>query len=393
MLTVEESPEGGGAGAELSLEEEMQAILLNEAIKEALREAFEQLTPEEQKELRERAIAQLKKLEDEIVNDMSGHLVEHTAETHEDFDTRLKKEEREDAETFARKDEEERAREEIEDIERRLMAVEADRSFYDAVYESVRDLDKELYQRLEEIFFPNVKRKATLTSTGSRISLPAVFRWEASRKGGAPVVDNRIFERTYTPETKDYVITLLVDLSGSMRSGGKIDETMKAVVLLAGVLNRLGIPTAILGFQDFLIKFKEFREPLTDTVRNRMSGMVNEVYDRNPGGHNRCNYNDDGPCLREASESLEKEPGKQKILLGFSDGQPEGRRSDERDLVEAVAHIRLNTDQKLVALGLGKGTDHVATYYPVSLPNVTVKDIPVTVCNLIEDIIRNPYKY
>ena len=194
------------------------------------------------------------------------------------------------------------------------------------------------------------------------------------------------------PEKKDYVFTLLVDLSGSM-NGEKITETFKAVVLLSEVLNRLGMKFQVLGFQDEVINFKDFNKEFSDDGRNRMSGMLAEVSNQNPGGHNKSSYNDDGPCLLEASSDLEKQSGKKKFLIVFSDGQPSGRRSNAEDLHKAVSLILEKTDQKLVALGLGRGTEHVKNFYPNSIPDITVSKLPEVLGGLLEDIIRNPGRY
>ncbi|MDO8571150.1 MAG: hypothetical protein Q7R79_00535, partial [bacterium] len=179
----------------------------------------------------------------------------------------------------------------------------------------------------------------------------------------------------------------------SMGRGGKIEETFKAVVLLGEVLNRLGVRTEIVGFQDELIDFKDFEEELTDDVRKKISGMLGEVVNNNPGGHNMRRYNDDGPCLLEASKKLDSRPGKEKILLVLSDGKPEGRYSSERDLTRAVEKILSTTNQKLIAVGLGEDTEHVTNFYPASIPNVDVTTLPKVLGDLLEDVLTNPQKY
>ena len=77
----------------------------------------------------------------------------------------------------------------------------------------------------------------------------------------------------------------------------------------------------------------------------------------------------------------------------LSDGQPAGSHSDEHDLENAVESIMTQTDQKLVALGLGRGTEHVAHYYPTSLPNIDARQLPETMGNLLFDLITHPEKY
>lgn len=379
----------------------IQMDALSPGLKEALQKAFDSLPENVKQQIVQDALEMLQELEDEITSERDGKLSDSPAETHKEYEKRDeedksdKKRER-DEETGKEKrspKEEERIQKELAQIERRQAAIGENMDVYEKTYQEIHEADEELYRRLEEIFTPNTKRTMKLTSAGSRLNLPAVFRWEAARGAGAKSIDNRIFESTHFPEKKDYDITLLVDLSGSMGRGGKIEETFKAVVLLGEVLNRLGVRTEIVGFQDELIDFKDFDAELTDDTRKKISGMIDEVDNRNPGGHNRNSYNDDGPCLLEASKKLDTRSGKEKILLVLSDGIPEGRYSNERDLTEAVENILSTTNQKLIAVGLGEDTEHVTKFYPASIPNVDVTTLPKVLGDLLEDVLTNPQKY
>ncbi|MDP2812731.1 MAG: hypothetical protein Q8O32_03490, partial [bacterium] len=341
--------------------------------------------PQEKKQtLRQKAQEILENLEDDSVKDMSSKLDDNPAETHQEHQKRIDK------------DKELRVKDsllkEMEDLEDRIKATESPSGYYDKVYKEIKEVDEDLYRRLDEIFHPNLKRDIKLKSSGPRINLQAVFRWEVNRAVGNPSMDNKIFETTNAPKKRDYVFTVLVDLSGSMR-GQKIKETFKGVILLTEVLNRLGIKNEILGFQDKVIKFKDFDEELTDEVRDKISGMVDEVDGSNLGGNNHPGYNDDGPSLTEASKTLSKQFSKNKFLLALSDGIPEGRFSSAQDLHTAIKFILTNTDQKLVGIGLGPDTEHVKEFYPTSLPNVNIKKLPETFGDLLEDMILNPQRY
>ncbi len=357
---------------------------LSPELLEALEKIFKSLPQNVQEALRDQARKTLEAIEDQIVKEMGAKLADHPAETHEESSRREERELREGIE-------QEKIEAERERIEREQAAMLENMDDYERTYTEVSALDEKLFRELNAIFKPNIKSQVQFKSAGSKINLPAVFRWEAQKNTGR-LTDNRIFETVTLPERKDYAITLLVDLSGSM-SGQKIQETFKGVVLLTEVLNRLGINFELLGFQDEVIGFKKFNEDLSDTTRKKISGMRGEVSGQNPGGHNKGAYNDDGPCLLEASESLGKQPGKEKFLIVFSDGLPEGCRSNGNDLTKAVEKITKTTNQKLVGLGLGWGTDHVKTYYPASLPNIQIKDLSEVMGNLLEDLILHPQKY
>lgn len=325
---------------------------------------------------------ELKDIEDMIVNALAGKLVESLPETHKEFDDRIA--------GGARKRE---IDEEMEEITKRLAEMEERKGKYEKIYQQVREYDEQLYRRLEDIFTPNVKTKMSLRRSGQRVNLRALYKWDAARKMGSRQVDDRIFESITIPKKRDYSFMILVDLSSSMAFGNRIQETHKAVVALTETLNRLGVPYAIYGFQDELIRFKKVDEELTNEVRDKIGGMEGEVYGSNPGGHNESGYNDDGPCLEEASKDLSDFGGEEQILIVLSDGEPCGRRSTEQDLHRAVAHISHTTEQRLIAVGLGNRTEFVKNYYPASLPNVTMDKLSDVLGGLMEDVILHPEKY
>lgn len=361
---------------------------LSKDLKDALERIFEKLPKEKQEALKEKAREALEELEDSVVRDLAGQLLDMPPESHKEYKERKEDEEKEKEKTSEKK----KIKKELEEIERVQAAVAGEVGVYDKTYEEIREVDAYLYRRLEEIFTPNIKRKTLLKSSGSRINLPAVFRREAEKGAGAKEVESRIFESVHLPEKKDYVVTLLVDLSGSMK-GKKIQETFKGVVLLAEVLNRLGITNEIVGFQDEIIMFKSFDQKITDEIRKKIVGMIDEVRGNNPGGHNKPSYNDDGPCLMEASRGLAAQSGKEKFLVVLSDGVPEGRKSTADDLTEAIEKISKTTQQKLIGIGLGPDTGHVKEFYPTSLPNVNTQNLPEVLGELLEDILTNPQKY
>ncbi len=366
---------------------------LSPELQAALKNLIDKLPQDVKDELARRALKALQELEDELVEELTGQLEENPAETHEKYRRRKEAEEVKKQQEDEKRAADERLDAEMKEIERRQAAMQSGKDKYDEAYHEIREFEDQLFRRLEEIFVPNIKRAMKLSSTGNRINLPAVFRWDANRQAGIQSMDNRIFEKVHQPEKSDYTISILVDLSSSMSSSGKIEQTFKAVVLLCEILSRLGIKYEIAGFQDEVIEFKDFEEKLTDDTRRKISGMLGEVNDENPGGHNHSSYNDDGPCLLRTSARLAAEPGKEKFLLVLSDGRPAGLHSDEDDLRRAVSHILSSTDQKLIGIGLGKGTEHVQRFYPASLPDMPLADLPESLGNLLEDMINNPQRY
>jgi hypothetical protein len=348
----------------------------------ALEELAKTLPKKQKEELEQKALTELEKVEEQIVSEHSGKMVDKVNGTGPH-----------DRESSKKMDEE-KLKQELEKTRRELIkAAESESDLYEETYQKVRDDEEKMFKQMDAILNPSIKRKTKLKDSGSKINLPAVFRWESSRQMNAGNVDNKLFESTHKPQKEDFAFTLLVDLSGSMR-GQKTENTFKTVIILAEVLNRLGIDFEILGFQDNLIEFKRFKEKLSDSLRKRISGMPAEVNGNNAGGNNNPNYNDDGPCLQKAADRINKEQKKNKYLLVLSDGRPSGRHSNEDDLKNAVNNILGNMKNiHLIGLGLGADTEHVKRFYPASIANIEAKDLAEVLPALIRDIIQNPHNY
>jgi hypothetical protein len=371
---------------------------MSDSLKQTLKAIFDKLPHNVKKQLMDAAIETLKRMEDRLLKQLAPKLVDMPPETHAQRKEReVQRKERERTKKPAKEKKERREQERVkkgmDKIERRIVASEADSGVYDKTYREIFHLDQKLYREFEEIFIPNIKPTMKLKSSGMKPNLPAIFRWEALRNMGLQSIDNRIWESVHHPEKRDYAFTLLNDLSGSMMIGDKIIEDFKAKVLFTEVFNRIGIPFEVLGFQDEVIIFKKHDERVTDAVRERLSGMLGEVTDDNPGGHNRAQYNDDGPCLLTASQSLDSLHAKHKFLIVFSDGVPEGRRSGEQDLHDAVKSVLQKRTQNLLAVGIGPDTEHVTKFYPNALPNVDVKKLADIVGEVLKDMILFPEKY
>ncbi|MFA6969461.1 MAG: VWA domain-containing protein [Candidatus Paceibacterota bacterium] len=254
---------------------------------------------------------------------------------------------------------------------------------YDTAMRELLPIIGRLEDDLREIF---VARRARGWDSGHKFGKKIDLKRRIQEKvKNVSAFESRAWKRREAPTEKDYAITLLVDLSGSMR-GTKITETFKAVVVLAEVLNALSIKTEILGFNDRIHDFQDFNARLTDDARRRMGSMLREV------SSERARYNDDGWALKEASGRLSRETAEEKFLIALSDGQPEPssrHNGAEFNLHKVVKDILETTDQKLIGLGIGDGTEHVSGYYPHSLADVPVEDMAEKLADLIREVVAN----
>src|SRR5262245_19234949 len=256
-------------------------------------------------------------------------------------------------------------------------------TLYDQAFARIADQVNQLVASIEDLLRPRRRlRELSGYPSGHRLDLRRVMSFEAD-----PRTWHELWMRKSIPRRHNTAIGLLVDLSGSMR-GPKTEAAIAGTILLAETLHRLQVPFAITGFQDNLIPFCDFFDGLTARVRDALGEMPHEVEGCRKSGNNNPSYNDDGPCLKEAADHLLKCPADDRMLIVVSDGLPEGRRSTEKDLREAVASLSVDPTLKLIGVGLGPDTGHVKEYYPHSVANVPVNRFAAEIAELLRGILN-----
>jgi len=348
---------------------------LSPELKKKIGEYIDSLPQEVRDELERRAREAIRELEEEINKAIEAKLAE---------DREKNQEPRETPSPEIPITPYERPASDVSDVREKLESLLAPNpEAYDNVMREVLPLIDRLEDDLREIF---VERRAHGWESGHKFGKKIDLKRRIQEKAkGVSAVESHAWKKREAPSEKDYAISLLVDLSGSMR-GAKIAETFKAVVVLAEVLNALSIKTEILGFNDRIHDFQDFNVHLSDEARRKMGSMLQEV------SSDRAQYNDDGWALKEASARLAREDAEEKFLIALSDGTPEessAHRGPEFDLRKVVKEILEKTDQKLIGLGIGSGTEHVSGYYPNSLADVPVKEMAEKLTDLIREVIAN----
>jgi cobalamin biosynthesis protein CobT len=207
---------------------------------------------------------------------------------------------------------------------------------------------------------------------------------------GVAAAETRSFARRTRPMERDYAISILVDLSGSMRYQNRMSETFKATVALSEVLNRLGINFEVLGFNDSIHEYKPFHKRMGPDVREKMATMPDEI------DSDRARYNDDGWALSAANERLGKEKNDNRFLIVLSDGRPEPSNAHavpQFELKKVIREIRARGNTILIGLGIGGDTGHVSSYYPNSVANIVAEELPAKLAEILEQAIRHPEKF
>lgn len=380
----QEPKEGEGKGGQ-----PIDMDSLSEELKQKIKEYIDSLPEDKKQELKDKAQASIKDFGKELGEELEGKLTEDPAEKV----AREAEAPKDESNQTDEKPEEQNQPtkplpQDLEDYRKRIAeTLKKDANTYEKNRREVINVINNLENDLREIF---VSRRMHAWrggfKSGKRIDIKRRIQEKAKE---ISVMESQAWEKRELPNEKDYAICLLVDLSGSMQ-GTKIDETFKAVIVLAEVLNRLSISTEILGFNDKLYEYQNFGENISNRVRENMGGMLLEV------DSDAAAYNDDGWALNQASERLAKQKAKEKFLIVLSDGIPvesPGHSSSSYDLSSIVTQIVSQTDQKLIGLGIGPGTKHVANYYPNSLADVNLEEMAEKLADLIREAIANYDKF
>jgi hypothetical protein len=354
---------------------------LSEGLKQKIQEYVDDLPPEIKEELRKQAVEAIKEFAEEISQQLQGKLIPTTKAAAGKPDQQPTPEVSHPPE----KPDISKLKKTFEDI------VAKDANVYEKYRTEVLGIIGSLENDLRETF---TQRRAHQWKTGFRSGKKIDFkrRIQEEAKDILPI-ESRAWEKREAPQEKDYAVTLLVDLSGSMSRDGKIEETFKGVVALAEVLNRLSIKTEIIGFNDRLYQYQNFGENLSSDIREKMGGMLKEVNDAGPRRDEKAQYNDDGWAVHQVSQRLQKQKASEKLLIVLSDGlpAPSAAHSDEEfDLKKVVEGITKETRQKVIGLGIGRDTEHVRQYYPNNIANVEVHEMAETLAELIKEMIANP---
>ena len=163
-----------------------------------------------------------------------------------------------------------------------------------------------------------------------------------------------------------------------MKDDEKYVHTARGVVLVAEVLERLGVPYEVALFSDGVKTIKYFHETLSTPGRKKLLQILK------PYGNT---Y--EGRAVNHASQQLREQSAAEKFLIVFDDGGP----SDSGNLIRTIENITKEGEQHLIGIGLGPGTGHVAHYYRHALPNLAVTELSEKLSGLLYQMITNPHAF
>jgi len=211
--------------------------------------------------------------------------------------------------------------------------------------------------------------------------------------------DDRVFRRREIHKSKDTAVSLLVDCSGSMRSGSyrksRIAIACEAAYALAFTLERINVKFEALGFTTlpastetvhemgeakarigrgfsrvepiYMPIFKDFGERMNSVVKARFAAGVHELGLRN---------NLDGESVEIAARRLALRREERKILIVLSDGFPCAYGSSSEQNAKLRNAVNDAEKYKVEVLGIGIESDAVQHFYKNNVVINTVDDLP-----------------
>jgi uncharacterized protein with von Willebrand factor type A (vWA) domain len=339
-----------------ALERQLETLnKLNEAIKDqsapvqdlsgdaqkAIEEEFKKLSLKERQELEKKARELLEELEDKLREALESELQENKPESHGQRRERI-----ENTKKAEKKDKE--LSKEIEEMRKEREALLGE---WDRLRQGVAQQVNTLYSRLERILRPSVPDWDSGHASGQRIDPFAVMQAKADRK-----LVNKIWQKKTLPVDKDFVFSLLVDVSGSM-SGDKALRAAECAVLMSEVLTRLKVPFEIATFDDSSEVIKQFDEAPGKEGKNEVGrGLLRS------GG---STY--DFSAIHERVRGIVERPEENKFLIVVTDG---GSNDPAKLTKELDAALRGNI--RVIGLGIGSETSDVDKYYPIGRGKLSI---------------------
>ncbi len=357
-------------------------------LKDKLKEFKGQLSDEQKEELKKQAKGVLEKFEKKISQKLDGEFTKAVKKELKKRGQNSKDEIKKDVEDIIlefnkkkppKKDGRNLDRSLIQKLnEQNKKILEKDNTKYREVLAEIYPLVNNLEQKLRFILWRKQRtKKQSGFRSGGAINISKVI---SAKVGGIPADEWKVFERKKKPDKKDYVFSLLIDLSDSME-GKNIDESFKAVVLFSEVLNRIKIPFEINGFNTEFFNFKGYKNKRVDNKTKKEIGQI---------------FNNVGSCtnlmlgLQNSIDNIKKRKENEKIIFVISDGEHNTGESEGvlKKYIKEQEQQRENSI-KMVGLGLGDETDYIKQYFTEALANIFVQDIPKELSRLLEEKLKN----
>ncbi len=209
-----------------------------------------------------------------------------------------------------------------------------------------------LSRRILDLLEPRTRPRWTGPHrVGNRLNLRSVYESESD-----PDSIDRVWQLRLLPDKHEFLISTLIDVSGSMR-GAKIAATVQAIVLLAEVCQRTKIPLAIYTFStvNAFEVILDSGESLDVETQSRIGNLITRP----------CGGTEIQPALETVRDRLATLTTTDNYLVLMSDGQ-----QNDQENPETVIQDLQRGGVCVVGLGLGPTSDALLRFLPNSRVNL-----------------------
>lgn len=191
--------------------------------------------------------------------------------------------------------------------------------------------------------------------------------------------NTKLFTKKIDRKNKDYSISLLVDISGSM-SGEKVKQAMYSAYLISEILHKLKINFEIIGFNLCHFDYKKFSDSYGNKTRKELLKLQYGPSSKGGGGNN------DAYEVHEAVQRLKKYPDSKKIMIVLSDGCPAPDANFEH--LNLKKEIQMAEKNGIIVFGVGILSTHVFDFYDKCIKIDAVEELPSNLLNILKKFIK-----
>ena len=190
--------------------------------------------------------------------------------------------------------------------------------------------------------------------------------------------DKRIFVKEDEKSEFDMAIAIMIDMSGSMRDGERIEAAIRSAASIYAFCNKRNIPICIYGHSVrnrmcCLVKVVEFKESGNKPVLKRLDSL-------SPGG---CN--DDLSAYKFLNERLLTRPESKRLAFMISDGRPSFNEMNARNDIPKLVMKYKKQGIIPIAAAIGDDRDLIKEMYKDNFLNISnLNDMPVKMANIIK---------
>lgn len=261
---------------------------------------------------------------------------------------------------------------------------------YEVLYWEIHPFLKYFVKKLWNVMKDNRYNRAWWAYRTGKLNTNKLYKLSAG--------SDKLFKRKIIRRHKDYLVTILVDESGSM-CWKNARHAAKWAILLAETLNKVWIDFEIRWFNTLNRTYKRFKEKFNWSHRRQLERITIEPDGRWAGGNN------DGYALKRAHYAIQRSGTRntERIIFVLSDGYPaeDYRQIDDEDYRNFKFHRGKTTcrdyDLHTEIAAASKDTTViwiwieapcVAEYYPKNIIVDDVSELPLRLLNQLKGNIK-----